>query len=136
MHKVITCLIILFLLFASNNLFAQESTEDQSTITEEDIIDNLLAGLESNNLGLKASCAYYLGERKSSEAVIPLMALLKSDKEDEARIMAAHSLFKIGDGRGIYAIKQRAKFETNEQVKRMCEIFYNMYLQEQTVLNK
>lgn len=134
MHRVITCLLVLFLLAVTNNQFAQDNTEIESRITEEDIIENLLAGLKSDNLGLQVSSVYYLGERKASKAVIPLMGLLKSDKQNELRIVAALALFKIGDGRGIYAIKQRAKFETNEQVKRMCGIFYNMYMQEQTVL--
>ncbi len=136
MHRVITCLLVLFLLAITNNQFAQDNTEIESRVTEEDIIENLLVGLESDNLGLQVSSVYYLGERKASKAVIPLMGLLKSDKQNELRIVAALALFKIGDGRGVYAIKQRAKFESNEQVKRMCEIFYNMYMKEQTVWKK
>ena len=127
MKNLVSCLTISVLLIVSTQFFAQEDTGKQSTNTEEDIIENLLVGLKTGNLGLKASCAYYLGERKADKAVIPLMGILKSDKKDELRIMAALSLFKIGDGRGIHAIQQRAKFEDEGQVKRMCDIFYNMY---------
>jgi hypothetical protein len=40
--------------------------------------------------------------------------------------MAALSLFKIGDSRGIYAIKKSAESDESETVKKMCTIFYNM----------
>ena len=55
------------------------------------------------------------------------MNILHTDKSPEARIMAALSLFKIGDERGIYAIKQAVQFDDNEWVKKMCNIFYQMY---------
>jgi HEAT repeat protein len=133
MKNMFIRLFLLLFIALTSIQYAQEAEEKKSTITDDDIIENLLVGLESDNLGLKVSCAYYLGERKADKAVIPLMALLKGKDVAEARIMAALSLFKIGDGRGVYAIQQRAKFEDNPQVKRMCEIFYNMYLQEETV---
>ena len=81
-------------------------------------------------MGLKVSSAYYLGEIESQKAVIPLMGILKSDKNPEARIMAALALFKIGNEKGMFAVQQAVKFDDNEQVKKMCEIFYNMYVQE------
>jgi hypothetical protein len=136
MKRVVTSLIVLCLLGIFTNQFAQEGSQLPSRITESDIIDNLLEGINSDNIGLKVSCIYYLGERKADKAVIPLMGILKSKASDDIRIVAALSLFKIGDGRGIYAIKQRREFDESEQVKRMCDIFYNMYLQEQATLTK
>jgi len=44
-----------------------------------------------------------------------------------ARIMAALSLYKIGNERGIFAIKQAIQFDADEQVKKMCSILYQMY---------
>ena len=63
-------------------------------------------GINSGNQGLRMSSAYFLGEFKCDEAVIPLMKILKSDDNEESRIMSALSLLKIGDSRGIFAIKQ------------------------------
>jgi hypothetical protein len=40
--------------------------------------------------------------------------------------MAALSLFKIGDERGLFAVKQAIKFDDNDQVKKMCEILTQM----------
>jgi hypothetical protein len=42
--------------------------------------------------------------------------------------MAALSLFKIGDARGMYAIQGAMKEDKNEWVRGMCKIFYEMYL--------
>ena len=117
----------LFLFFLTS-VYPQDTIKVLKKISDETVDQNYLEGVKADNLGLKISASYYLGERKSSKAVIPLMSILKSDKSPEARVMAALSLFKIGDERGIYAIKQAVKFDDNEWVKKMCNIFYQMYL--------
>ena len=117
----------LFLFFLTS-VYPQDTIKVLKKISDETVDQNYLEGVKADNLGLKISASYYLGERKSSKAVIPLMSILKSDKSPEARIMAALSLFKIGDERGMYAIKQAVKFDDNEWVKKMCNIFYQMYL--------
>lgn len=74
-------------------LFASDSTSSKSS-TYENIEKNLLVGLNSDNEGLKFSCAYYLGEIQSSKAVIPLLRLFHSGKTDEMKIIAALSYAK------------------------------------------
>ena len=130
--KMLRPLIIYLILVISSTsiVFSQDKTKQVSRINDTDIEKTLLEGVKNDNTGLKISAAYYLGEKKSSKAVIPLMDVLHSDKSVEARIMAALSLFKIGDKRGIYAIKKAIKFDENEQVRKMCEIFYTMYQSE------
>jgi len=92
------------------------------------VIENLLNGVNSGNHGLRMSSAYFLGEIKADEAVIPLMKILKNDQNEEARIMAALSLLKIGDSRGLFAIKRTIQFDDSERVKKMCSIFYQDYI--------
>ena len=115
-------------IFLLTSVYPQDTIKVLKKISDETVDQNYLEGVKADNLGLKISASYYLGERKSSKAVIPLMSILKSDKSPEARVMAALSLFKIGDERGIYAIKQAVTFDDNEWVKKMCNIFYQMYL--------
>ncbi|MBK7868176.1 MAG: HEAT repeat domain-containing protein [Ignavibacteriales bacterium] len=67
---------------------------------------NYINGVESDNAGLRLSSTLFLGEMKSDEAVIPLMRVLKSCDDEACRIAAALSLTKIGDSRGIYAVKK------------------------------
>ena len=116
------------ILIISSCCFGQNVEVIKSTIDPNDIERNLVAGVETDNLGLKVSSAYYLGERKSSKAVIPLMNILHTDKSEEARIIAAVSLYKIGSEKGLYAVKRAAEYDESESVKRMCKIFYDMYL--------
>ncbi|MFZ0453435.1 MAG: HEAT repeat domain-containing protein [Ignavibacteriaceae bacterium] len=120
--------IFFVLLFCFNSIYPQDSIKVIKKISDESVDLNYLEGVKAENIGLKISSSYYLGERKSRKAVIPLMSILKSDKSPEARVMAALSLFKIGDERGIFAIKQAVKFDDNEWVKKMCNIFYQMYI--------
>jgi len=86
--------------------------------------------LESKNNGLICSSAFYLGEYNSTQAVIPLMKILKNSGAEELRISAALALLKIGDARGIYAIKQAIKFDASERVSNLCSKFYNAYLSQ------
>ena len=125
--------IFVMILLSAFVTYSQDTVEVVNRITDADIDKNLIIGVESGNLGLKVSASYYLGERKSSRGVIPLMNTLHTDESVEARIMAALSLFKIGDERGIFAVKRAIEFDDNEQVRKMCAIFYQMYLKEQAV---
>lgn len=98
-------------------------------------IKSLLIGLESENIGLKTSSAYLLGELKIHEAVIPLMKVLKTCNCDEARIAAALALYKIGTPLAIFAVKQAGIFDESERVSRMANNFYSDYLRNKTINN-
>lgn len=90
---------------------------------------NLLIGVNSDNQGLKESSANMLGELGSSYGVIPLMRMLHESDQENARIVAALALCKIGDARGIYAVKRAASFDPSDRVKRSCAWFYEQYVQ-------
>ncbi|MCO6472531.1 MAG: HEAT repeat domain-containing protein [Melioribacteraceae bacterium] len=85
---------------------------------------NLLEGVNSDNTGLKISSAYFLGELKSEKAVIPLMKMLRSEKCEGARVMAALSLVKIGSERSLFMLKRESEFNDFERVRQMCGQFY------------
>jgi len=110
------------------------STFAGNDITEKkykQIEDNLLKGIQTENLGLQISCAYFLGEMKSERAIIPLLRMLKSGETEEERIIAALSLSKINSERGMFAIKQKIKFDDSERVQRLCELFYSKHIENQ-----
>lgn len=88
---------------------------------------NLLNGINSENEGLQSSSAFYLGEMKSSKAVIPLLKTLHEGESEAVRIMAALSLIKIGDARGVYAVKRASEFDGSERVRNLCKGFYAAY---------
>ncbi len=125
----VSVLIILFTMTCVTTYSAENPNALKKNLERVEI--NLINGVNSDNQGLKASSAYFLGEIKSSKAVIPLMKMLHEEKSEGTRIMAALSLLKIGDKRGIFAIKQGSKFDESEKVRKMCGLFYNNYTHEQ-----
>jgi HEAT repeat protein len=117
--------------FITAETFAKGPVPPLSKSIQESAVNNLLVGLESDNFGLKTSSAYLLGELESAKAVIPLLKILHNDANEEARIMAALALYKIGDARGLYAIKQAIRFDDSERVRNLCTKFYKAYLSKE-----
>jgi hypothetical protein len=120
---------VLVLLAAITSLAA--GGEKNAGLTEEKYaaaVTNLLIGLQSDNLGLKTSCAFMLGELKAREAVVPLMAVLRSDQPECCRVVAALALCRIGDERGVYAVKRAVRFDVSESVQQKCAWFYDQYV--------
>lgn len=102
-----------------------EANNKENLSLSDKAIENYLIGLKSDNHGLRLSCAYFLGHHKVNKAVIPLMSMLHNEKTEEARIMAALALTKIGNDLGTYAVKQASVFDKSERVRNLCEKFYN-----------
>ena len=88
---------------------------------------NLLSALASDNAGLRESAAYMLGEMGSTKAVVPLMRMLREGETASARIVAALALCRIGDSRGVYAVRRAAKFDENQNVQALCAWFHEQY---------
>jgi len=129
MKKSLLFLIVpLAVLLFSVNLFSQPVPKRKIQLNENQISENLLIGMQSCNKGLCASSTYLIGELCCKKGVIPLLHLLHNAKCEEIRILAALSLIKIGDARGIFAVKQAAVFDESERVKRLCNLFYRATL--------
>ena len=90
-------------------------------------IESLIMGVNSDNFGLRTSAAYMLGELKCEKGLIPLMRMLKSEDREDARIVAALALLKIGNAKGIFAIKQAIRFDESERVQKLCAAFYQAF---------
>ncbi len=116
--------LILFVMTA----YGFDNSDINDTKTKKAAVTNLLIGLQSDNYGLKTSSAFMLGEIKAEEAVIPLMRMLRNEKHEDGRIVAALALFKINDPRGVFAVKQAIKFDDSERVRKMCSNYYNEIL--------
>ncbi len=128
MKRSIILFAVSLILIFSFQILPQE-TADQNSSEMEACFKTLQQGLNSDNLGLQAGCAYMVGELCCQRSVITLLKLLHNCPSEELRILAALSLYKIGDSRGIFAIKQAIKFDESKRVQRMCEIYYKAYLQ-------
>lgn len=129
MKKSAFYLVALISIFLLNiNLLSQNLPNHSIKLNEDQITENLLIGIQSCNKGLTASCTYLLGKFCCKKSVVPLLSLLHNAECEEIRILAALSLIKIGDGRGVYAVKRAAIFDESERVKRLCNQFYKAFL--------
>jgi len=108
-------------------LTAKDKKDIRPTLNKSLVEANLLAGIQSDNFGLRTSAAMMLGDIQCEKAVFPLMSMLKHETDERARIVAALSLYKIGDPVGIYAIKQSARFDESARVRKLCALFYQEY---------
>jgi len=117
-------IILLTALIFDPKLFSQSVPMPPVQMNENQISENLLIGMKSCNKGLCASSTYLMGELCCQKGVIPLLSLLHNAECEEIRILAALSLCKIGDERGIYAVKRAAVFDGSDRVKRLCALFY------------
>jgi HEAT repeat protein len=107
--------------FTATSSFAKGDSVNDCTVA------SLIVGVNSDNFGLRTSSAYMLGELKCEKGVIPLMRMLKSEDREDARIVAALALLKIGNAKGIFAIKQAIRFDDSDRVRRLCANFYHSY---------
>ena len=114
---------IFFLLVFAGSLFASPKTTKDNNVE-----DNLIVGLNSDNLGLKTSSAYMLGEYGTSKSINSLLKVLKSGDTEEERISAAMALVKINTEQTMFAVKQNAKFDDSERVRKLCALFYSQSL--------
>jgi len=129
MKRSIILFAVSFSLLLSFRIFPQE-TASKNSAEMEACFKTLQQGLISDNEGLIAGCAYMIGELQCQRSVISLLGILHNNPSEELRILAALSLYKLGDSRGIYAIKQAIKYDESKRVQRMCEIFYAAALQQ------
>jgi hypothetical protein len=96
------------------------------------IEDNLFIGIASDNLGLQRSCALMLGTIQSNRAVIPLMSVLHTNADENMRVAAAWALCKIGDTRGVYAVKMAVKYDECTKVQATCAWYYENLVKQGT----
>ncbi len=121
--------IVLFPMIVS----AAESPKAKKQNSFNNTIKSLMLGLSSDNFGLKTSSAYMIGELKIESAVIPLMRMLRNEESDEAKIVAALALYKLGTPMSIHALFQAARFEESKRVRKMCSGFYLDYVSKNKI---
>ena len=122
-----TLTILLLTIIAIGTLDASVKPKTKVKVTQ-NTVSRLIEGLNSENLGLKSSSAYMIGELQLSKAVIPLMRILHQDENEEMRIGAALALYKIGSPIAIQSVKQSIRFDESERVSKHCASFYSEYL--------
>ena len=124
--KALTRIFALVAMLAAVTVSGVASDDEKPSYDKNQAEMNLLVGLASDNLGLRESSAFMLGEIGSQKAVVPLMAMLH-DGVESSRVVAALALTRIGEARGVYAVKQAAKFDSSPRVQKLAAWYYNQY---------
>lgn len=124
MKKFTVFVFLTLFLVSTSTAFAGPKIKDQIS---PNTIKTLIVGLESNNIGLKSSSAYMIGELQITEGIIPLLRMLHNEKNEDLRIAAALALYKIGSPTSIYAVKQAIRFDESRRVSKHCADFYQEY---------
>jgi hypothetical protein len=91
-------------------------------------VKSLINGVNSDNYGLRVSCAQMLGEFKVQSATNHLLNMLHSEDTEEARIVAALALYKIGSEKSLFAVKRAAIFDESQRVRKLCAGFYKDFM--------
>lgn len=96
----------------------------------------LLNSLDDENVGRRASAAMLLGDNGVDEAIVPLMKMLKTEKDFRVRIIAAVSLYKVGDPSIVPQLKEVFKKEKNKTVKHVLNGVISDLLSQEIVIVK
>jgi HEAT repeat protein len=82
-------------------------------------IENLNAGITSDNPGLRKSAIYMAGYYQINGSVDALISQLDKETNSGIKVLIALTLFQIGDERGIEKIEELAKTESDSHVRHM-----------------
>jgi len=128
-RRALWCGAVAMALFSAVPANAGEPTSKEVEARKCKAIPNLLIAIQSENAGLRESAAFLLGEFKCESAVVPLMAILHGSDRESSREVAALALCRIGDERGLYAVKRAVTFDASSTVRARCAWFYNQYVE-------
>jgi hypothetical protein len=128
MKKVLITLLLL-VVATSGTVLAQVSNPPLSDKRQEQIRENVLAGLEHSSMEVQADYVQLLVDLNRAYpdynfdyAIIPLMDKLKNESDPGIRILAALALYEYKDSRmSKFAIQQTAKYDGSERVARHCQ---------------
>jgi len=91
-------------------------------------LQNLVAGIQSDNTGVKRSSIYFAGKYRIAETEDVLIAQLKEEKDPSTRILIALVLYEMGSEEGLIEVKKLSMNDKDAKVRRMATQIYNEYL--------
>jgi len=117
-------LIVLLSLFVSSNIFAGGKNVEKILKAAE---KNLSKTLQGDNENLRGSAIQVVLQLKKAypnykfkKVIIPLMRILRNHENQNIRILAALSLYELGNEIGVYAVKEASRFDDNKMVRHIC----------------
>jgi hypothetical protein len=130
--KTLGTIFVALLLAVVTQARAQDMQKELGDAKFTKAVENYMVALQSPNDGLRRSAIYQLGQLGAKDAAIPLMGILRSNKDEKSRIAAAWALCRIGNAAGTYAVKQAVRFDESKKVQLHSAWYYNLYVSEGT----
>lgn len=125
----ILLLIITFLLF-TNFSICQNNFEEAVEIPTK-AIENYIAGIQSENVGLKKSCIYFAGKYLLQDASPCLIEEFKKADDETIAVIIAWSLYRIGDQDCLESLNNIAMNHRSNFLKNFCKSLNNLRSYEQ-----
>jgi len=91
-------------------------------------LENLIAGIHSENDGVRRNSIYFAGYYKIVETEDALIAQLKKENDPSTRILIALVLYELGSEEGLLEVKDLSLSDEDAKVRRMATQIYNEYL--------
>jgi HEAT repeat protein len=91
-------------------------------------LENLVAGIHSDNTGVKRSAIYFAGKYRIAESEEALIAQLKEENDPSTRILIALVLYEMGSEEGLLEVKDLSLNDKDAKVRRMATQIYTEYL--------
>jgi HEAT repeat protein len=113
--------------FLVSSGFAQKNSIKEITDNEY-ALKNLVAGIHSDNTGVKRSSIYFAGKYRIAEAEDALIDQLKEEEDASTRILIALVLYEMGSEEGLLEVKNLSENDKDSKVRRMTFQIYNEYL--------
>ena len=125
---MVVTLTVLLAMLLSLNVAAQPNSISDLT-KHKYALDNLKAGINSENIGVRKSAIYFAGKYQIIELVDCLVETLENENEASVRLLIAYSLYEIKDTEGMKAVKELSLLDKDAKVKRMSKNLYNAFLE-------
>lgn len=113
--NLLSVLILSAVILLAQNNKAQNYSEIAKT-KYGNAIENLKAGIKSENNGLRKSAVFMAGYYKISEVAPDLTELLKSEQDRSIKILAAYSLYRIGDEESFEKLAKISELEVDHHL--------------------
>jgi len=91
-------------------------------------LENLIAGIHSENDGVRRSSIYLAGYYRITQTEDALIDQLKKEKNASTRILIALVLYELGSEKGLFEVKDLSLNDKEAKVRRMATQIYNEYL--------
>ena len=126
-NQTLSVVLLLVVFLLSTVAIAQKQSIGNVT-TNEHALKNLIAGIQSENKGVKRSSIYFAGKYQIAEVEDVLIRQLHVEKDASTRILISLVLYEMDSTEGLLAVQQLAQKDDSKRVRSMATQIYNEYL--------